>query len=82
MKLLKLCSPCLLGQDPLESHTIKRIRLPRIAGGLMSRRRTSDRRWLSWRNTWQLLPVWLRQLECEQWKTLGSSEQPRMRRED
>ena len=37
----------------------------------MSRRRTSGRRWLSSRNTWQLFPVWLRQLECEQWKHLG-----------
>ena len=34
MNLLKLCSPCLyVGQDRLESHTIKRMRLPRIAGG-------------------------------------------------
>ena len=42
----------------------------------MSRRCTSDRRWLSWRNTW-LLPVWLRQLEREEGKHWGSSGQPR-----
>ena len=32
-KLLKLCFPLVVGQDQLESHTIKRMRLPRIVGG-------------------------------------------------
>ena len=74
--------PLFVAQDRLESHTIKRMRLPRIAGGVTSRRCTSDRRWPSRRNTRQLLPVWLRQLEREQSKHWGSSEQPRTRRED
>ena len=44
-------------------------------------RRVSDRRRPSWRSTWQLLPAWLKQLECERWTRWESSTRPGMRRE-
>ena len=60
------------GTDRLEPLTVKRMRSPRNAGGydVMS----------SKRSTWQLLPPWLKQLECEQWKHWGSLKQPAMRK--
>ena len=74
--------PLFVEQDRLESHAIKRMRLPRNARGfdVTPMHLRSPMAFLE--NTWQLLPVWPRQLEFEQWKHWRSSEQPRTRKED
>ena len=73
-EIVEALFPLFVEQVRLEPHTIKRMRLSRIAGGfdvtpVLLRSPTA---FLA-----QSFPVWQKQLECEQWNHWEPSKQPR-----
>ena len=81
-EIVEALLPLFVGQDRLEHASIKRMRLPRNAGGFDATSTLLRSPMPFWRNTWQSSPAWQMPPEYERWKHWDSLKQPGTHRKD